>query len=44
MESKNELIKIGIKNNLCYYFDYAMAIININYKNILLDDKSTKIF
>ena len=31
------LKKIDIKNNACYYFDYTTGIIDINFRNILLD-------
>ena len=33
------LKKIDIKNTVCYYFDYTMRIIDINFRNILLDEK-----
>ena len=39
MEGKDEFKKIDIKNRTCNYFDYAMKIININLKDILLDEK-----
>ena len=44
MESKNEFKAIDIKNKACYYFDYTLGIIDINFRNILLDEKNTKIF
>ena len=43
MDSKNEFKKIDIKNNACYYFDYTMGIVDINLKNISLDEKNPKI-
>ena len=27
---------------MCYYFDYTMGIIDINFRNILLDQKKKK--
>ena len=42
MEGKDEFKKIDIKNRTCNYFDYAMKIININLKDILLDEKKTR--
>ena len=50
MESKNEFKKIDVKNRTCYYFDYKMEIIDINFRDEnLLDEKKkqkkkTKIF
>ena len=44
MESKNDFKKIHIKNNPCYYFDYTMGIIDISFRNILLDEKARKCF
>ena len=37
MESKDEFKKIDIKNRTCYYCDYTMEIIDISFRNILLD-------
>ena len=31
-----------IKNRTCYYFDDIMRVINIDFDNILLDEKSYK--
>ena len=31
------LKKIDIKNRTCYYFDYKMEVIGINFRGILLD-------
>ena len=42
MESKNEFLKTGIKNRTCYYFDYTMEIIDINFGDILLDEKKIR--
>ena len=36
---KNELKKIDIKNCACYYFDDIINGTNINYSDILLDEK-----
>ena len=44
MESKNELKQIDIKNHACFYFDYIMSVIDIDYRDILLDEKNTNIF
>ena len=40
MESKNELKEIDIKNRTCYYFDDVIKDIDINFTDILLDEKS----
>ena len=39
MESKSEFLKIDIKSRRCYYFDFAMEIIDINVKDLLLEKK-----
>ena len=39
MESKNELKEIDMKNRACYYFDDINKDININFSDILLDEK-----
>ena len=39
MGSKNRFKKIYIKNNVCYYLDYTMRVIDINSREILLDEK-----
>ena len=44
MQSKDEFRKIDIKNCTCYYFHYTMEIIDINFRDILLDKKNMKIF
>ena len=44
MESKDELKEIDIKNCTCYYFDEIMRIIDIDFSDILLKEKHTKIF
>ena len=40
MESNDELKEIDIKNRICYYFDGIMKVENIDFDNILLDEKS----
>ena len=42
MESKDEFKKIDNKNRTCYYFDDVMRHIDINFNDILLDEKSHK--
>ena len=37
-----QLKKIDIKNRTCYYFDYKMDIIDINFRDILFHDKKLK--
>ena len=44
MESKDELKETDIKNCTCYYFDEIMRIIDIDFSDILLKEKHTKIF
>ena len=39
MESKDELKDIDIKNHACYYFDDIIGDYDINFNNILLDEK-----
>ena len=39
MESKDELKEIDIKNRACYYFGDIFKDIDINFSNILLDEK-----
>ena len=39
MESKDELKKIDIKNCKYYYFDDLMRVIEIDFSDILLDEK-----
>ena len=31
MESKDEFLKIDIENCTCYYFDYIIRILDINF-------------
>ena len=44
MESKNELNETYINILKCYYFDDIMRIRDINFDNILLDQKSYKTY
>ena len=37
-------LKNDIKNPVCNCFDYIMKVIHINYRDILLDKRKTKIF
>ena len=39
MKSKEELKKIDIKNRACYCFDNIIKNIDINFSEILLDEK-----
>ena len=39
MECKDELKEIDIKNRTCYYFNDIIKDIDINFHNILLDEK-----
>ena len=39
MESKDKLKEIDIKNCACYYFDDIIKVININFGDILFDEK-----
>ena len=43
MESKNEL-KNYIKNCTCYYIDDIMRVVDIDFDNILLDEKPYKTY
>ena len=36
----DKLKEIGIKNCTCYYFDDIMRVIDIDFNNILLQEKS----
>ena len=36
---KNEFKKNYIKNHACYYFGYIVRVIDINSRDILLDEK-----
>ena len=40
MKSKDKLKEIDIKNYTCYYFEDIMRVIDIDFNNILLDEKS----
>ena len=44
MDSKDELKEIDTKNRACYYIDDIMRVIDIDFNNILLDEKSYKHF
>ena len=39
MESKDELKEIDINNHTCYYFDDIMRAIDIDFSDILLNEK-----
>ena len=40
MESRDEIKEINIKNSTCYYFDDIMRVIDIEFSDILLNEKS----
>ena len=40
MKSNDEFKEIDIKNCTCYYFDDIMRVADINFYNILLEEKS----
>ena len=40
MKSKDELKEIDIKNCMCYYFDDIMRVIDIDFSDSLLNEKS----
>ena len=40
MESNNELIEINIQNHTCYYFDDIISINELDFHDILLDEKA----
>ena len=40
MESKDELKEIDINNHTCYYFDATMRVMDIDFSDILLNEKS----
>ena len=42
METKDELKEIDIKNRTCYYFDVTIRVIDINFSDILLNEKLHK--
>ena len=42
MGNKDELKEIGIKNCTCYYFDDMIRDMDIDFENILFDEKSYK--
>ena len=43
MEKNNELIKVGIENRMCYYFDDVIRIEDFDSDNNLLDEKHENI-
>ena len=40
MESKDELKETDMKDRICYYFNDIMRVIDIDFSDILLDEKS----
>ena len=42
MESKNRWKEIDIKKRMCYYFDDLIKAIDINFKDILLEENLYK--
>ena len=44
MESKDEFKEIDVKNCRCYYFDDIMRVIDIDFSDNLLDEKSYKTY
>ena len=42
MEIKNELKEIDVRKSACHYFDHIMRVMEIDFNNILLDEKSYK--
>ena len=42
MENNNKLKDIDIKNRMCYYFDDIMKVQDIDFENILLDERLYK--
>ena len=42
MESKDELKETDIESLTCYHFDDIMRVTDIDFNNILLDEKSYK--
>ena len=39
MESQDELKEVNIKNRTCYYFDDIVRVIDIDFNDILLNEK-----
>ena len=39
MESQDELKEVDIKNRTCYYFDDIVRVIDIDFNDILLNEK-----
>ena len=39
MESKTEFKKINIKSHACFYYCYIMRVVDIDSRDILLDEK-----
>ena len=44
MESKDKLKEFDIKNHTCNYFDDVMRVTDIDFNNILLEEKLHKKF
>ena len=44
MKSKDELKETEIRNPTCYYFDDVMRVIDIDFSDILLNEKSYKTY
>ena len=44
IDSNDELKEIDIKTRTCYYFDDIIKIEDFSLENILIDEKSHKIF
>ena len=40
VDSNDELKEIDIKNQMCYYFDDIIKFEDIDFDNILIDEKS----
>ena len=40
MEHEDELKEIDIKNRTCYYFDDIMRVLDIDFSDVLLGEKS----
>ena len=39
MESQDELKEVDVKNRTCYYFDDIVRVIDIDFNDILLNEK-----
>ena len=44
MESKDEFLKIDIKNRMCYYFGDIMTVEDIYSSGVLLNEKNISIY